>query len=524
MGCSEARVKDYPILIMNYEADNKEQKNYCLKFKDNYCNIYNKNYEIKSYTDTTFSIKLKIKDIIYDIQTEFNDSEEVMDQSLEHISNLLNNSNNKNINEKEENILLSIEEKEKFKAMKLKILENQKKLRKNYYIFEEQDKTGKNDKINLTLEDMCIYGNITKKEIKEEKKKNPEKFIDISEALKLEKEDPGLFALGLISQNLESLGIETAIDITNNDDTEEGLTSLQFISNGMLGIKKYDLHFDFGEERNEELLNNKEEFENFKKNLKLKLSKDYNIPVNQIIVTFPHKENFQVQVIFQSDEFNNLDINEFIKKFKNDLEFKEFSNLKDINIGIIMEGCKLKKKDLDPRGHRDNWVIIERRGGHPYDPPLGWIGIGLKVRNKYDNGDNTWIEMNNCPGEWCVAYHGVEVGQSSNEIQYIIGKINKMSFKKGNRQVHANCPDIYHPGKKVGTGIYCSPIFKTASNFAGITCINGVRYKTLLQVRVNPVAIRHCNKCFYSRDPFNYWVVNGTPDEIRPFRILYKKC
>ena len=189
-----------------------------------------------------------------------------------------------------------------------------------------------------------------------------------------------------------------------------------------------------------------------------------------------------------------------------------------------MEGCKLKKKDLDPRGHRDNWVIIERRGGYPYDPPLGWIGIGLKVRNKYDNGDNTWIEMNNCPGEWCVAYHGVEVGQSSNEIQYIIGKINKMSFKKGNSQVHANCPDIYHPGKKVGTGIYCSPIFKTASNFVGITCINGVRYKTLLQVRVNPVAIRHCNKCFYSRDPFNYWVVNGTPDEIRPFRILYKKC
>ena len=126
MGCSEARVKDYPILIMNYEADNKEQKNYCLKFKDNYCNIYNKNYEIKSYTDTTFSIKLKIKDIIYDIQTEFNDSEEVMDQALEHISNLLNNSNNKNINEKEENILLSIEEKEKFKALKLKSLKTRK--------------------------------------------------------------------------------------------------------------------------------------------------------------------------------------------------------------------------------------------------------------------------------------------------------------------------------------------------------------------------------------------------------------
>ena len=33
---------------------------------------------------------------------------------------------------------------------------------------------------------MCIYGNITKKEIKEEKKKNPEKFIETSQSLKLE--------------------------------------------------------------------------------------------------------------------------------------------------------------------------------------------------------------------------------------------------------------------------------------------------------------------------------------------------
>ena len=37
------------------------------------------------------------------------------------------------------------------------------------------------DKINQTLENMCIYGNI----IKEEKEKNPEKFISKEEALQL---------------------------------------------------------------------------------------------------------------------------------------------------------------------------------------------------------------------------------------------------------------------------------------------------------------------------------------------------
>ena len=31
---------------------------------------------------------------------------------------------------------------------------------------------------------------------------------------------------------------------------------MQFIVNGMMEKKKYDLHFEFGEKRNEELLNN----------------------------------------------------------------------------------------------------------------------------------------------------------------------------------------------------------------------------------------------------------------------------
>ena len=37
-------------------------------------------------------------------------------------------------------------------------------------------------------------------------------------------------------------------------------------------------------------------------------------------------------------------------------------------------------------------------------------------------------------------------------------------------------------------------------------------------VRVKPSAIRAC-----SCENGDYWVVNGTPDEIRPYRILYKK-
>ena len=46
------------------------------------------------------------------------------------------------------------------------------------------------------------------------------------------------------------------------------------------------------------VLNNNEEYEKFKNDLKLKISKDYNIPIDKIIVTFPQKGSFHVQVIF----------------------------------------------------------------------------------------------------------------------------------------------------------------------------------------------------------------------------------
>ena len=55
------------------------------------------------------------------------------------------------------------------------------------------------------------------------------------------------------------------------------------------------------------ILNNKDEFEKFKETLKLKLSKDYNIPPEKIIVTLPQRGSLHVQVIFQTEEFNNLD-------------------------------------------------------------------------------------------------------------------------------------------------------------------------------------------------------------------------
>ena len=224
----------------------------------------------------------------------------------------------------------------------------------------------KDEKINKELKNICNIGKIIKREIKEEKRKNPNNYIEVKDAIKLENQDKELFALALMGSILNENGTEVIIENNNNSEDDklgENITFLQFISNGFIQKKKYDLHFDFGHGKNEELLNNKNEYEKFKNDLLEKLSLDYKIPKNQIIVTFPQRGSFRVQVIFQSDEFNNLDINEFKQKFQNDINFPQLNHLKEIHKTGIMEGCKLSKKQLDSRGNRfDGWPDNENRG------------------------------------------------------------------------------------------------------------------------------------------------------------------
>ena len=383
----------------------------------------------------------------------------------------------------------------------------------------------KNAKINNSLEDMCIQGEIITNELRIEKIKHPERFIETSQALKMEKTNKGIFALGLISKNLQNLGIETAI-IKDSYPQEENkdLNNFQFLINGMIEKKKYNLHFELGEKRNNELLKNKNEYNKFKEKLKLKISKDYNIPSDKIVISLPKKGGFHLQLIFQSDEFNNLNKEDFLQKFKNDPNFPELQRLKDIQEDTIMGAIRLTPNQLDPKGNRKNFFGKNlKRGGKDYFPPLGWNGIGIKVENRYDNGDNTWLGMKNIPGEWCVAYHGVGQHQESDKVKYIVGEIIKNEFKVGPRQKHKDCPDKFHPKQKVGEGVYCTPDIKAVEKYAGKSEINGIIYKTVLMVRVKPDAIRHCDKCLDSRVN-NYWVVNGTNDEIRPYRILFKKC
>ena len=74
MGCSESK-DEYPVLICYFELGNDQQKEYCIKLKDNFRHERPIRFEIKSLPGINFSIQFKVKGETYKIQTIFNEDE-----------------------------------------------------------------------------------------------------------------------------------------------------------------------------------------------------------------------------------------------------------------------------------------------------------------------------------------------------------------------------------------------------------------------------------------------------------------
>ena len=90
MGCQNAKESNVPTLLCTFETGNEAQGAYCLKLRDNFHHAKTINYQIKSGEKMAFAIKFKIRNTIHDIQNNFDDSENAMNQSLQKMYNLLN--------------------------------------------------------------------------------------------------------------------------------------------------------------------------------------------------------------------------------------------------------------------------------------------------------------------------------------------------------------------------------------------------------------------------------------------------
>ena len=186
---------------------------------------------------------------------------------------------------------------------------------------------------------------------------------------------------------------------------------------------------------------------------------------------------------------------------------------------IITEFLNLDPNLLNGFGNKlkGNWATNEMRGGLNYNPPIGWVGFGLNVINKYDNGNNDWLACDGRPGEWCVGYHGTGRNKSSEQVKNIIKSILINNLQPGGGQGYRNDFDANNPNNKVGRGVYCSPDINVLEEYAGCITVKGKKYKVGIMVRCKRDKIR------IPQSHQNYWVLDGNFDQLRPYRLLIKQ-
>ena len=402
---------------------------------------------------------------------------------------------------------------------KTNIIERHSEVYSSYYDYTPGEKEGH---LNELLEDINYFGEFSKQEIEKEIKLNPNKFMSPDEALgtPLSNNKKNFFVLGLLGKVLESQGCSVVIERDEPKDKEKNKeinTTIQFLINNMYNFIKYIFHFDYGEKLNKQLLENEDKREFFNNKLKKKLKKLFNLHHSDIIMTNPRIGSYQITAIIKKSKFNDYSGEQLYQELKKDIEFDKIIKVEK---GILLSGCKLNPYMLDVRGNNSDggWGINEQRGNHPYYPPKGWTGYGLRVLDRFDQGNNNWIDYRNVEGEWSVAYHGVgSLLGRKNQMINAINDIALNNLKTGIRQGFKDSNDIYHFGQKVGEGVYVTPNPEVLAQYSGIFNCNGTNYMIGFMTRVKPEKIR-CPE-----EKQDYWVINGTDNEVRPYRILIKK-
>jgi hypothetical protein len=366
------------------------------------------------------------------------------------------------------------------------------------------------------IENVSSFGSNIKNSIIYETYHNPEKFVEKKEVEK-SKEGTTLFIEGALFSLLENNDITCAIEKETKKENE-AKTTLQLITSGEIFRKKISVSSEYGEEKNAKILSSEQEKQNFISQKKKELSIVFNCPESQILITNLRSGCLKYDFIKEGREPTDEELEKIAKD----------KAVKDIRMARLIEGCIIMPHMFDSRGDNKDggWGIGQKRGppGYliNYDPPIGYIGYGLRVLNQYDNGDNTWLDYSNVYGEWYIAYHGTQIDAA----QSIISG----GFRAGQGQVHEfdnNINPLSNAQYNIcGRGVYCSPIIKETEGYGQGVMIQNKEYYFTFMCRVNPYQVRICGG--YN----NYWVVSGDDlndlnakkfdSEIRPYRILLK--
>ena len=249
------------------------------------------------------------------------------------------------------------------------------------------------------------------------------------------------------------------------------------------------------------------------------VNKNLKIDENNIYASIDNKLNF-IDNFIKTKDFTNISSKQISKHYPDFNLLYEFKR--------IIESLCFKTKIRSYLSNLGNFIIPNKnlnniRGKEKYNPPYGWIGIGLDII--YDNIKNhyydNWLDSNNdC---WAIAYIGIGGKLPSNKIKDILNDIiiNK-KLEPDNNQIRAEYNDIRHPRNKIGNGIYLYSDINVAEKYSGIMSFKfkgddkfyTKRYKVALMTKVFVDNIRE-------PEDIKFWILNN--EDIRIYRILLKE-
>lgn len=144
-----------------------------------------------------------------------------------------------------------------------------------------------------------------------------------------------------------------------------------------------------------------------------------------------------------------------------------------------------------------------KRGGQPYDLPVGWKRFAVNIQGLYNDPKGTWLKEDS--SGWAVAYYGI----SKESLPNILGA----GFRFGSRQAI---------NLEAGAGINVSPWIGVAQHYSKPHKHSGRDIQMVLQLRVRPGAIRQNSKPKASEFEKKFWVIQKLED-IRACGVIVRE-
>ena len=220
-------------------------------------------------------------------------------------------------------------------------------------------------------------------------------------------------------------------------------------------------------------------------------------------------QNSQIDNFVKINNFNEIPM----KQMEIFPKFSEFKKLYLLKMKLLIENYTINKDCFDNRGNFLNPNARKNiyRGKEIYEPPYGWMGLGLNVLGKYQ--DDIWLEDITDKSEWAIAYRGI-FSKDENKMKGLIKYyIEKQDLKIAETTIKGQ---IYNRRrwKSINKGVYITPYIKVAEKYTQSISFNNKKYKVLLMAKVKIGQI-------VEPEGSDFWILNN--DYIRIYRVLFKE-